>query len=105
MIINNIPKAKNAFFISMFTVALTLFSFPGVIDKSYYKNEMNEQQNHLLQLLEQRSKLASDLETLGAQSTRTREVFLKTQGAIEYLEAAGVTLPEPEVTEESVEEG
>jgi len=61
---------------------------------------MNEQQNHLSQLIEQRSKLASDLENLGNQSTRTRELFLKTQGAIEYLEAVGVTLPEPEVTEE-----
>jgi hypothetical protein len=65
---------------------------------------MNEQQNHLTQLLEQRSKLASDLDNLGNQSTRTRELFLKTQGAIEYLEAVGVTLPEPEVTEESAEE-
>ena len=61
---------------------------------------MNEQQNHLTQLIEQRSKLASDLEALGNQSTRTRELFLKTQGAIEYLLAVGVTLPEPEVTEE-----
>jgi len=62
---------------------------------------MNDQQNHLTQLLEQRTKLASDLETLGSQSTRTRELYLKTQGAIEYLEAVGVTLPEPEVTEEA----
>ena len=65
---------------------------------------MNEQQNHLSQLLEQRNKLTSDLETLGNQSTRTRELFLKTQGAIEYLEAVGVKLPEPEVTEEESEE-
>jgi hypothetical protein len=62
---------------------------------------MNEQQNHLSQLVEQRTKLASDLENLGNQSTRTRELFLKTQGAIEYLEAVGVKLPEPEVTEEA----
>jgi hypothetical protein len=62
---------------------------------------MTEQQNHLTQLVEQRTNLASDLEKLGAQSTRTRELFLKTQGAIEYLEAVGVTLPEPEVTEEA----
>ena len=65
---------------------------------------MNEQQNHLTQLVEQRTNLASDLEKLGAQSTRTREMFLKTQGAIEYLQAVGVTLPEPEVTEEAEEE-
>ena len=62
---------------------------------------MNDQQNHLTQLLEQRTKLASDLETLGNQSTRIRELYLKTQGAIEYLEAVGVTLPEPEVIEET----
>ena len=65
---------------------------------------MTEQQNHLTQLVEQRTNLASDLEKLGAQSTRTRELFLKTQGAIEYLEAVGVKLPEPEVTEEAAEE-
>jgi len=62
---------------------------------------MNEQQNHLSQLLEQRNKLSSDLEGLGNQSTRTRDLMLKTQGAIEYLEATGVKLPEPEVTEEA----
>jgi len=71
---------------------------------------MNEQQNHLSQLLEQRNKLSSDLEGLGNQSTRTRDLMLKTQGAIEYLEATGVKLPEPEpeveVSEtEVVEEG
>ena len=65
---------------------------------------MNEQQNHLAQLVEQREKLAVDLENIGAQTTRTRELFLKTQGAIEYLQAVGVTLPEPEVTEEVTEE-
>ena len=62
---------------------------------------MTEQQNHLAQLVEQRDNLASDLDKLGAQSTRTRELFLKTQGAIEYLQAVGVSLPEPEVTEEA----
>ena len=65
---------------------------------------MMEQQNHLAQLVEQRERLAIDLEKLGAQSTRTREMFLKTQGAIEYLEATGVKLPEPEATQESAEE-
>ena len=65
---------------------------------------MTEQQNHLAQLIEQRNNLTSDLEKIGAQSTRTRELFLKTQGAIEYLQAVGVTLPEPEVTEEAQEE-
>jgi len=64
---------------------------------------MNEQQNHLSQLIEQRNTLTTQLENIQGQSVRTREMFLKTQGAIEYLEAVGVTLPEPEVTEEAAE--
>jgi prefoldin subunit 5 len=70
---------------------------------------MNEQQEHLTQLLEQRGTLSQQLEGFQAQTGRTRELLLKTQGAIEYLEAVGVKLPEPEVTEEAetevVEEG
>jgi len=65
---------------------------------------MTEQQNHLSQLLDQREKLSEQMNGLQTQSTRTKELFLKTQGAIEYLEAVGVTLPEPEVTEEVAEE-
>tara|TARA_B100000900_G_scaffold65155_1_gene50367 strand:+ start:250 stop:462 length:213 start_codon:yes stop_codon:yes gene_type:complete len=64
---------------------------------------MNEQQNHLTQLIEQRNNLSTQLENIQGQSVRTKEVLLKTQGAIEYLEAVGVTLPESEVTEESKE--
>ena len=62
---------------------------------------MNEQQEHLSQLIEQRNNLSTQLENIQGQSVRTREVLLKTLGAIEYLEAVGVTLPEPEVTEEA----
>ena len=62
---------------------------------------MNEQQEHLAQLIEQRNNLSTQLESIQGQSARTREVLLKTLGAIEYLEAVGVTLPEPEVTEEA----
>ena len=62
---------------------------------------MNEQQEHLSQLLEQRVTLSQQLEGIQAQTTRTRDLMLKTQGAIEYLEAVGVKLPEPEVTEEA----
>ena len=62
---------------------------------------MNEQQNHLSQLIEQRGTLTQQLEGIQAQTTRTRDLMLKTQGAIEYLEATGVKLPEPEVAEEA----
>lgn len=64
---------------------------------------MNDQQEHLTQLIEQRNNLSIQLENIQGQSARTRELYLKTQGAIEYLEAVGVTLPEPEVTEETEE--
>tara|TARA_B100001093_G_C25890114_1_gene620062 strand:- start:63 stop:305 length:243 start_codon:yes stop_codon:yes gene_type:complete len=61
---------------------------------------MNDQVNHLQQLVEQRKNLATDLESLTSQTTRTRELALKTQGAIEYLEAIGVKLPESDETSE-----
>ena len=64
---------------------------------------MNEQQNHLSQLIEQRIELRSNLEKMSNESARTRDLMLKTQGAIEYLEATGVKLPEPETTEEETE--
>jgi len=64
---------------------------------------MEEQQNHLVQLTEQRQKLVENLGTLEEQTTQTRELILKTQGAIEYLEAVGVQLPAP--AEELKEEG
>ena len=62
---------------------------------------MNEQQNHLSQLLEQRVTLSQQLEGIQAQTTRTRDLMLKTQGAIEYLESTAVKLPEADVTEEA----
>jgi hypothetical protein len=58
---------------------------------------MTEQQQHLANLLKQR-------ENLDKAIAQNRELFWKVQGAIEYLTQIGVTLPEPEPTEESVEE-
>ena len=55
---------------------------------------MTEQQEHLSNLLKQREELARSLE-------RTRETLYKVTGAIEYLTRTGVTLPEPEVTDDS----
>ena len=55
---------------------------------------MTEQQQHLESLLKQREELARSLE-------RTRETLYKVTGAIEYLTQTGVTLPEPEVTDDS----
>ena len=64
---------------------------------------MTEQQEHLTNLLNQRQQLAAEIEKLQGQSSSARETFLKVQGAIEYLAQIGVTLPEPEVAEETEE--
>lgn len=63
---------------------------------------MTEQQQHLTQLLNQRVELEKTI-------TQNRELFLKVQGAIEYLTQTGVTLPEqveetPEETSDFSEE-
>ena len=63
---------------------------------------MTEQQTHLSQLLEQQQTLINDINTLNTQLTSKRELALKVQGAIEYLQQTGTTLPEPE--EEKKEE-
>lgn len=65
---------------------------------------MTEQQQHLANLLRQRQSLSQEFESLQGQMNTKRELFWKVQGAIEYLQQIGVTLPEPEPTEESVEE-
>jgi|TARA_B100001939_G_scaffold330265_1_gene327255 hypothetical protein len=64
---------------------------------------MTEQQQHLANLLEQRDKLNEELGKLQNAATGRRELFLKVQGAIEYLTQTGVELPEPEPEEESAE--
>ena len=61
---------------------------------------MTEQQEHLANLLQQRQQLSQELESLQGQATTKRELFLKVQGAIEYLTQIGVVLPEPEPVEE-----
>ena len=65
---------------------------------------MTEKQQHLTNLLQQRQTLSQELETLQGQATAKRELFLKVQGAIEYLQQVGVVLPEPEQTAEEVSE-
>ncbi len=58
---------------------------------------MTEQQTHLENLLKQREELSRSLE-------RTRETLYKVTGAIEYLTQTGVTLPEPEATDDETED-
>ena len=58
---------------------------------------MTEQQEHLSNLLKQREELSRSLE-------RIKETLYKVTGAIEYLAQIGVTLPEPEVTDNEAED-
>jgi len=61
---------------------------------------MTEQQQHLVNLLQQRQSLSQELETIQGEANSKRELFFKVQGAIEYLTQTGVTLPEPEPVQE-----
>ena len=60
---------------------------------------MTEQQEHLANLVKQAQDLSLELEGLQTKATAKRELFLKVQGAIEYLTQTGVSLPEPEPEE------
>lgn len=64
---------------------------------------MTEQQEHLANLLQQRTTLQGELEQLQNAAGSKRELYWKVQGAIEYLTQVGVILPEP-APEEAVEE-
>jgi hypothetical protein len=63
---------------------------------------MNEQQGHLANLLEQQKVIVQEIQELDRAILTKREMALKIQGALEYLQQIGVTLPEPE--KEKVEE-
>jgi hypothetical protein len=55
---------------------------------------MTEQQLHLQQLIKQQSEIAQEIQSLNTLLLSKREILLKVQGAIEYLQQTGVTLPE-----------
>ena len=59
-----------------------------------------EQQNHLKSVVEQSQGLINEINQLEGQAKQKREMLLKLQGIIEYLQQTGVELPkdeEPEV--------
>lgn len=63
---------------------------------------MTEQQQHLSQALEQQKDVVNDINNLTNQLTVKKELALKLQGIIEYLEQIGVSLPDDD--EEEIEE-
>ena len=65
---------------------------------------MTEQQEHLANLLQQRQSIVQEIDGLNGEISNKREIFLKVQGVIEYLQQIGVVLPEPEGVVEEVSE-
>ncbi len=66
-----------------------------------------EQQNHLKSIVEQSKGLVNEINQLEGQAKQKRELLLKLQGIIEYLQQTGVTLSEeaaPEVMTPDVED-
>ena len=52
-----------------------------------------EQQNHLKSVVEQSQGLVNEINQLEGQAKSKREMLLKLQGIIEYLQQTGVELP------------
>ena len=61
-----------------------------------------EQQNHLKSVMEQAQTLANEINQLEGQAKSKREMFLKLQGIVEYLQQTGVELPKEEEEETPV---
>tara|TARA_B100001057_G_scaffold480809_1_gene554063 strand:+ start:486 stop:710 length:225 start_codon:yes stop_codon:yes gene_type:complete len=55
-----------------------------------------EQQNHLKSVTDQAKGLVNEINQLESQAKQKRELLLKLQGIIEYLQQTGTTLPEEE---------
>ena len=62
-----------------------------------------EQQNHLKQVVEQSQTLVNEINQLEGQAKSKREMLLKLQGIVEYLQQTGVELPKEEEAAPEVE--
>jgi len=60
--------------------------------------ELNEQQQHLTQVLQQQQTLVKEINELNTQVDSKRQMALKLQGVAEYLDQIGIKLPEPETS-------
>ena len=57
---------------------------------------MTDAQTHLKSAIEQRDAIVQEIQELNTKIATKRELGLKVQGIIEYLEQTGVKLPEEE---------
>ena len=60
-----------------------------------------EQQNHLKSVVEQSQGLVNEINQLEGQAKQKREMLLKLQGIIEYLQQTGVELPKEDEAAET----
>ena len=65
---------------------------------------MTDSQTHLKSAIEQRDAIVKEIQELNTQIATKRELGLKVQGIIEYLEQTGVKLPEKEAPAPAAEE-
>ncbi len=65
---------------------------------------MTEQQQHLQSAIQQQNTLVQEIQSLQSQLDSKRQLALKAQGIIEYLDQIGVKLPESETDEGTVAE-
>jgi len=61
--------------------------------------EVTDHQNHLKSVTTQAKELVSEINQLEAQAKNKRDMLLKLQGIIEYLQQTGVELPKEEAAE------
>lgn len=64
---------------------------------------MTEQQQDLKNIIETQKTLINEINELNNTTALKKELALKYQGIIEYLTASGVTLPEPDLEEQTIE--
>ena len=67
--------------------------------------ELNEQQNHLAQVLQQQQTIVQEINNLNREVENKKQMALKLQGVAEYLDQIGIKLPEPETSPTSEEGG
>ena len=66
---------------------------------------MTEQQTHLQSAIQQQNVLLNEIQKLQTEIDNKRQLALKAQGIIEYLDQIGVKLPEAETEAGTVAEG
>ena len=66
--------------------------------------ELTDHQTHLKSVTEQAQGLITEIQDLEAQSQSKRDMLLKLQGIIEYLQQTGVELPKEEAPEVTPDE-